>query len=236
MKNIITMTTAVLFLFSFQPVRYVSGAGKTELTGAFLAGTKWGPEHQGGKHVNFKAGGVYDGWEDHIQSGEPVKGTYIIAGGTLSLVSDANAPYLAGGVPGEDPLSLRYTRYLQFGGGVKLWDLNSRGPAGRSISIGGVKAVTMAMRKGEITKNAKFRTGPSPTAKEMSFERFKESGEMDTEKIAFLPAKTPIVILARTERKVRVQQWENYWFYVEAEEPIDQWKQGWVFAEFIKVE
>ncbi len=238
MKNYMIIVVAAVLSISFQSVRYGSAAdGKPELTAAILSGTKWGPEHQGGKYVNFKTGGVYDGREDYIQDGMEIAGTYVITGGKVDLMDGKRASYLTGGVLMEDLSSLRFTRYLQFGRGVKLWDLNSKAPAGRNVAVGGIKAVAMGMKNGSVTTNAKLRSGPSQTSGEMTFERFKASDEaMDTEKLVFLPAGTPVLILARTERKMIVQQWENYWFYVEVEEPIDHWKKGWVFAEFIKVE
>jgi hypothetical protein len=93
----------------------------------------------------------------------------------------------------------------------------------------------MGLKKGTVTTNAKFRVTPSPRAREMPFINFTDTGAGPAEeKLAYIPADTSVVILARTEQKVKVQQWENYWLYLEVEEPLDQWKKGWVFGEFIK--
>ena len=235
MKRIMIFTMAALLSVAFQQNRAGAASDvKPELTVALLSGTKWGPEHQAGKYVTFKSGGVYEGWEDFLQDGVKLSGSYAITGGALNLADEKRSPFLSGGALKADAASLRFTRYLIFDGGVKLWDLNSKVAAGKNVTASGVKAVAMGVRSGVVTMNAKLRSGPSHTAPEMTFERFKESGEMDTEKLAFLPAGTTVVILARTERKMKVQQWENYWFYIEVEEPIDHWKSGWVFAEFIK--
>ena len=52
--------------------------------------------------------------------------------------------------------------------------------------------------------------------------------------MAYCPKETQIRVLARTLEKERVQQWTNYWYYVEitAAEGMMQ-RYGWMFGEFI---
>ena len=208
------------------------------LTSEYLGSAQWGPEHQKGKYIKFTAGGDFDCTEDFLMDSSRTKGTYALKNDRLTLVREGNGgPFLRDGRLVSDPNSLRFSRFIVFAGGEKLWDTTSAVPAGNRVTIEGVPGVTMGMKKAAVTTNAKFRVKPDMKAKELTFGKFKEGGEgLEEETLPYLPAGTKIVVLARTVKTQKVQQWNNYWYYIDAEGPFDAWKQGWVFAELVKLD
>jgi len=87
----------------------------------------------------------------------------------------------------------------------------------------GVEVVTMGAVYGRTTQNVRIRTAPRIAASLIPF------AEWD-----YCPKGRLVRVLARTLQTERVQQWANYWYYVEitaGEGFLPRY--GWMFGEFV---
>ncbi|HNO21525.1 MAG TPA: hypothetical protein PKK94_00985 [Leptospiraceae bacterium] len=97
--------------------------------------------------------------------------------------------------------------------------------------IDGIEIYTIGNRKGNLTDDAFIRSAPTTSAKPHSC-KFEQYG-MDKVKNV-LPKKHQLTAIGRTTKKVKVQNWENCWYYVNAKTGwYSSCPRGWVFAEFI---
>jgi tetratricopeptide (TPR) repeat protein len=89
------------------------------------------------------------------------------------------------------------------------------------------------------TVNLKFRETPSIYAKNYDYHRL-----LDT--YQYLPKEKQIILLARTENKYKIENWNNYWYFIDIKDynPMVEWvtlegtdhqehRGFWVFGEFI---
>lgn len=235
MKRLCGVSAIILLLIT--GIFNAAASGESKITAEFLTGTKWGPEHQGGRSFTFNADGTFTGWEDFIQDGRELKGRYEIRDGRLSLFTQQNLPMLTLGALKEDNESLIYSAYIRFKEGDSIWDKNSMVKIDKPVKVDGIPSVTMGRKNGKALQNIKFRKKPLQSAAELQFIILAEKGEGPVEdKLSYIPSGTAVFILARTASKEKVQKWEDYWYYIEVEEPYDRWKKGWVFAKFIQPE
>lgn len=97
--------------------------------------------------------------------------------------------------------------------------------AGEMKKVDGVAVITTGKASAVTTSNVKLRAKPSPTAREIEFTLYPDY------RSPFVPAKTEITVYARTVDKEKVQNWENYWYYVKAGGAGE----AWMFGEFVKL-
>ncbi len=100
--------------------------------------------------------------------------------------------------------------------------------AGEKKRVDGIAVIALGEKQAVTTSNVKLRAKPSASAKEIEFRLYPDY------RSPFVPAKTEITVYARTEKKEKVQNWENYWYYVKAGMSYDG-KGAWMFGEFIRM-
>ncbi len=105
--------------------------------------------------------------------------------------------------------------------------LDSQLAAGEKRIINNIPVIIMGKLKGIITANVKIRTAPSINAQAITYQK-ELYGDPGT---PFVPEKTGVIIIARTLKKEKVQNWENYWYYIQAGTSDG----AWMFGEFVKI-
>jgi hypothetical protein len=101
---------------------------------------------------------------------------------------------------------------------------DSRIKAGETKKVDTIEVVTTGRKSAVTTANVKIRVKPSVSAKEIEFRLYPDF------RSPFVPEKQFITVYARTLKKEKVQNWENYWYYIEAGTS----GKAWMFGEFIK--
>jgi hypothetical protein len=96
---------------------------------------------------------------------------------------------------------------------------------GESRMVSNVSVTTVGMKKGTTTSSVKIRKTPSADGEEVLY----YSALFEPEQKS-VPSNTQLIVVARTNEKVKVGKWENYWYYVNvgANDGV------WMFGEFIK--
>ncbi len=203
------------------------------------------PEHI---YLKFTGDGKYKADVNFGQWGYDVSGTYVIKNGKITLTIDDNTRdvllnqwlkdekpdrynkyFLKNGVLVDDNDSIKYSRYLKFDDGTKFADTSTpvKGE-GLQKKIDSVNVITMNKKKGITKNNVKLREKADANSKEKEYCKDPEMGPCTK----YIPQGEEVVIIARTEKKMKVQKWENYWYYVQFPSTIGE---GWVFGEFIDV-
>jgi len=104
----------------------------------------------------------------------------------------------------------------------------SRVKSGTSKIFKGVPVITMGLAKGITITNVKIREKPSVNSKSLEYykEIYGPGGEYQS-----VPAKTEVVVIARTRDREKVQSWNNYWYLVS----VGFNSEVWMFGEFVKL-
>jgi hypothetical protein len=86
--------------------------------------------------------------------------------------------------------------------------------------------VTLGLGDAEAIQNVKIRKAPSIAGEAVKFfpDIFGDSFE-------FVPKGTKLTLIARTENKVKVEKWNNYWYLVN----VGAVSNVWVYGEFVKI-
>ena len=86
----------------------------------------------------------------------------------------------------------------------------------------------MGNRAGITTDNVKIRSKPSIDAASLRFQcQYPVEGNG-----AFVPKATTLRIIARTIKRSKVQNWNNYWYLVN----VGLNSMVWMYGEFLKIE
>ncbi|MFB5651098.1 hypothetical protein ACE5IS_10665 [Leptospira wolffii] len=99
---------------------------------------------------------------------------------------------------------------------------------GKSARFNNIEVVVLK-KKGITTSNVKIRE--LPNVKSQSIIYYVESYDGPSEK-TFVPNRTPLVALAKTNSLDKIQDWSNYWYLVD----LGNDNLGWMFGEFIKLD
>jgi hypothetical protein len=127
--------------------------------------------------------------------------------------------------------SVQYDIILKFDTGVTLINRSHIVPGGLTKTIDGIKVITMGCKTGIINDNAKIRIKPS-----IDSDTIKYSTSFDAPTLQYCPKDSIITVLARTENKEKIKNWNNYWFYVELTDASEYEKRyGWIYSEFITI-
>jgi len=228
------------------------------LTPEYLSSTVWETdpdEIEGTMKITFTPDGRFKFMIDLGQSYISASGSYSIKGGKLSLmIEDSDSEdniglSLNNGVILTDNNSPKYTRYLYFKKitlktfylkfkELMLWDTSSAAKEGKSVSIQGIDAVTMGVKKAVVTAPLKMREKPDQKGKEINI-TCEHCCDDDVPKVLkSLPKGQELLVLARTRDKRTVGKWNNYWYYVEFRYDMDIYvcktQRAWVYGEFVK--
>jgi hypothetical protein len=98
-------------------------------------------------------------------------------------------------------------------------------PEGEQRMIKNIPVTTMGMRKGITTSAVKIRKTPDAEGEEIPYYPALFEPEQRS-----VPNNTNLTVVARTNEKVKIGKWENYWYYVNvgANDGV------WMFGEFVK--
>ncbi|GBF52110.1 hypothetical protein LPTSP4_36480 [Leptospira ryugenii] len=166
------------------------------------------------------------------EGGEEIKGTYSIRNNKLYVKSDKD--YECNLINLEDNLIFKLA--LNCSNGLRLY-----GYAHKSINetrkIDNNTVITMGRKRFKITENVKFRVAP-----ELNSETIKcKFLSLQHTEIDFLPRSTVVHVLARTEDKIKIKNWNNYWYYVTVMYDMHdgescQKDYGWIYAQFTELD
>lgn len=196
----------------------------------------WGPEHGWGMYTRFRTDGTFHGHFQGEGAGE-VMGLYsIVSPDRISLKSiplERGDDARPDGFDNEcgfsrDKESVFKELFLDCGG-VRHYDQTSIVPAGRRTTVRGVPVLTMGSSRAKTTTRVRVRSEPNAVSKEL------ECGGYGEPTVPYADTGTKLTVLARTERREKVQTWNNYWYYADVHcfvLPVH----GWVFGEFVKFE
>lgn len=105
--------------------------------------------------------------------------------------------------------------------------------AGKEILLDGATAIILQPSKGKLTTAAVFRKKPAKSGVAIQCDYY--NADMNGAPKPGLPP--GFTVYARTKDKVKVDKWENYWYYVFSPNYDTQTCQsqfGWVFGEFVR--
>lgn len=242
-------TVLVILIISAAAAAYASQFTKQWLAASEFSdhGTIWGAR------LCFKADGLYEieysseGWDWRDS------GTYEISGSGVTLRpsvcsgrpyrTSADAEFSMGEAEAtitEKPDDLRYGSYLS----VKS-KYNRRNLVGQDIeadtlffpvkesilknarrSCRGTPVITMGCAQGVTVSNVKIRSAPAVSAESMTY----ATSHGEDEK-PFVPEGTKVTVLARTVKKDRVKDRENYWYLVN----VGYEEKVWMYGEFVRL-
>lgn len=181
-------------------------------------------------NVRFMKDMKYSGYIQGLGSEQDISGTYKIENNKLTLSTSVEK--LKGGVLVNDD-SLYYTQYIEFENKRTLFNKKCLN-IGRKKLIKGINTITMGMKEAKTTTDLKFRETPDEKGKQLTY---RATFDGVTKEYASIPSGVTVYLLARTENMVKVQKWENYWYYIDVNECDEigcETKSGWVFGEFVK--
>ena len=126
-----------------------------------------------------------------------------------------------------------------------LWDYSSGTDAGSVVNINGTNTILISPVIAEVTKGLTVRQAPVTDSPKYTFFIAEYDREFD-----FLPEGSEVKILGRTQNKVSIGNWTNYWYYIKARlfDPFDSVKLNgtginylgteydfWAFGEFLEI-
>lgn len=111
---------------------------------------------------------------------------------------------------------------------VKAPLASRRVPAGSARVFQGHRVVTMGKVQARTTTSVKIRRGPSVTAAAVEYYAELFGGDPQNA----VPSGELVTVIARSERKVAVQAWNNYWYLVN----VGAMTEVWMFGEFLRFE
>ncbi len=111
---------------------------------------------------------------------------------------------------------------------VKAPLASRRVPAGSARVFQGHRVVTMGKVQARTTTSVKIRRGPAVNAAAVEYYAELFGGDPQNA----VPAGEPVTVIARIERKVAVQSWNNYWYLVN----VGAMTEVWMFGEFLRFE
>jgi hypothetical protein len=101
---------------------------------------------------------------------------------------------------------------------------------GSAVIIGDVVAVAVD-KGGTVTESVRIRDQPSTKDNLVGYRNMKP----DETPLNSLPLGTSVRVIARTAEKVQVEQWNNYWYWIEFITPLSGKVQAYAYGEFIRL-
>ncbi len=108
-------------------------------------------------------------------------------------------------------------------------------PDGTARKLDGRDVLTV-QKEAKINDAANYRSAPDVSAKPIHCKLPCGDECSGPPKIdgTVIPKGIEVIILAKTKNKVKVQKWENYWYYVDIKWSWNEiCKKGWIYGEFI---
>lgn len=101
-------------------------------------------------------------------------------------------------------------------------------PKGSQLKVNGISLITLGRLAGVTNTNAKIRKGPGIKYEQLDYVVNAYDGPIHPH----MPMGTKIFVYARTVEKVKVENWENYWYLIDAGDT----RKAWVYGEFLRLE
>ncbi|MBN2441254.1 MAG: hypothetical protein JXJ04_07900 [Spirochaetales bacterium] len=126
----------------------------------------------------------------------------------------------------------------------KVWDYQSPAEPGKKITIDKNELITTGALRAFTTDDLNMRDAPSLKGRQLII----VSGMEDEGAQNFLKKNTEVLVVGKSEKKMKIQKWENYWYCIKA--PVDNYgsikyknkdeycnKSGlvWVYGEFLRI-
>ncbi|MCP4136899.1 MAG: hypothetical protein GY754_38365 [bacterium] len=140
-----------------------------------------------------------------------------------------------------DPANPKSTRLLKDeNNNIVLWNEEyfQKPDAAISMEPGKVSSVVQGYKLSSTTDNVRIRKGPGINHKYMTF-HYKDLKTNNMKSHPAVLSGTNIRILARTVEKMKISNWNNFWYYIEYKEPKNNflvYKTAWMYGEFIYVQ
>jgi hypothetical protein len=164
------------------------------------------------------------------EGGEEIDGTYRIKGNKVFISSDK------GYVCSISDLAenLTFKKILVCDNSLQLYGYGHKS-IGEKRKINEFDAITLGRIRMIVKENLKFRKEPNQSSVTIKC-NFILSGNS---KVDFLPSRTIVHAIARTENKSKINRWNNYWFYVSVMYDMHDGEScesdfGWVYSEFLE--
>ncbi len=112
-------------------------------------------------------------------------------------------------------------------------DNTAKVPEGSKRKIKDIPVITMDMKKGATISNVKIRERPSVNSKSLQYQKGLYADDAKT--FPYVPSDTDVIIIARTVNREKVENWNNYWYYVNVGTYVGVENGVWLFGEFVKI-
>ncbi|MCP4178656.1 MAG: hypothetical protein GY756_12905 [bacterium] len=132
----------------------------------------------------------------------------------------------------DDINNVRYNNYFK-GKKFNIASSNDQVPENRKMDYNGVNIVTITNRIGKTTSNLRMRSEPSINS---DYLMFKQSMEPT---LPYIPMGYTVRIIARTEKRMKIQDWNNYWYLIDISSYVQDGPASedlywvWVYGEFV---
>lgn len=107
-------------------------------------------------------------------------------------------------------------------------------PEGTARKIQGQETYSI-LKIGKVNDAAYLRSAPNATAKPLICKIFTPDDRLEHEG-PVIPKGKELFVIGRTKTKVKVQKWENYWYYINTNNGMGNCGPGWVYGEFVTIQ
>lgn len=107
-------------------------------------------------------------------------------------------------------------------------------PDGTARKLDGHDVLTV-QKEAKINDAANYRSAPDVSSKAIHCTVHCEDCTKPLVDGTVIPKDREVILLAKTKNKVKVQKWENYWYYVDIKWSLNEasCRRGWIYGEFI---
>lgn len=105
---------------------------------------------------------------------------------------------------------------------------------GTPRKIHGIETLSV-LKGGTVNDAAYLRSAPDAASKPLTCTIWKPYDSGKEYEGPVIPKGRELFIISKTKTKVKVQKWENYWYYVDGIGPGISCGPGWVYGEFITI-
>lgn len=163
-----------------------------------------------------------------------VKDELLLVYQTYSFYDKENDPdykpetFEARGLLKRNVNSVQYNTEIIFGS-FTIVCRDSMVKEGEVRTVDGVEVVTTGGMSAVVSKNAKIRIKPDVKSQFIYF-----GVEPGSDGLAYCPAGKELKILARTKDRVKLEKWNNFWYYAELTSAGELGaRYGWIYGEFL---
>lgn len=129
-----------------------------------------------------------------------------------------------------------YTKKLVSDNGLEFWDMNSKVKNGTIVTYKNIKMMVIMPEEIKLKNNTNAREKPGINEKKIEFIT---SDNAKQKVISYIPKDHTVRIYARTLKKERLQDMEDYWYYCELlyswmANTTNKSRYGWIYGGILK--